>query len=790
MVKKIKKFIFRFYPILVTLFFFLIIFKPIWFNGLIPFPGDLLVTWYFPYKEGGWLDYSSWITRKDFILADVIRQIYPWRVLAIDLFKQGLLPLWNIFSFAGTPLMANLQSSVFYPINILFFFLPNQLAWLGYILLQPIMATLFMYLFIRSCNLSKIAALIAGLGFAFFGYVMVWFEMGIIGHTALYLPLILWALQRFSQTSKSFYLGFIALGIFFSILAGHAQTAVYCILMATLYLLVILFPKLKNKARWQSLLALFLGILLASIQILPTLELMIYSARDSTNSAETFFNYIIPWSHLAMLLAPDFFGNPAAGNFWGKDYAEFMSYSGIVILLFAVIGFYVYHDKKIIRFYLLTAIIATLIAFYEPMARFLFSLKIPVLSTGIPSRTIFVLSVSIILLASYGVEAVYKLKLKKIIIPLSLILGLYFFVWLLVFKLEITPDNLSVTKRNLILPTGIIFMAISAIIFLKKFPKLAILGWLTILLVMSIEYGYFMNKYLPWSKISYVFPEHKFLIELSNISKNSRVHGSYWAGIGTNLAVQWRLQTTEGYDPLHLRRYSEFVKGVAEGKLIKTLPRSDVMLIDDLYKADTYNKRLMLNLLGIEYVLDSASIPYSKWDLRQDSFPPVQYKLIYQKERWKVYRNKKVLPRAAIFYDYHIIKDDEKIITTLSNPKYPYRRNLILEKEIDLPKHKQVILPVKFARYEANMIVLKGKSQYSGLLFLSDNYYPGWQAFVNGKPTEILRANYTFRAVIIPAGEYQVVFKYIPFSFYFGATLSFVALLGLFFLVTKHNSLN
>ena len=69
-------------------------------------------------------------------------------------------------------------------------------------------------------------------------------------------------------------------------------------------------------------------------------------------------------------------------------------------------------------------------------------------------------------------------------------------------------------------------------------------------------------------------------------------------------------------------------------------------------------------------------------------------------------------------------------------------------------------------------------------MVLTDNHSPGWQAHVNGRSTEILRANYTFRAVPVEQGENEVVFEYRPRSFIIGATISvltFVILLALVF---------
>ena len=76
-----------------------LIFFKIFLKGLYPVPGDLLVSFYFPWYSGGWEGYNPWTTRKELLGADSIRQIYPWKEFAAKEFKAGRLPLWNPYTF-------------------------------------------------------------------------------------------------------------------------------------------------------------------------------------------------------------------------------------------------------------------------------------------------------------------------------------------------------------------------------------------------------------------------------------------------------------------------------------------------------------------------------------------------------------------------------------------------------------------------------------------------------------------------------------------------------------------
>ncbi len=70
------------------------------------------------------------------------------------------------------------------------------------------------------------------------------------------------------------------------------------------------------------------------------------------------------------------------------------------------------------------------------------------------------------------------------------------------------------------------------------------------------------------------------------------------------------------------------------------------------------------------------------------------------------------------------------------------------------------------------------------MLVLNDSNYPGWQAYVNGRPAPSVMANYLFRGVLVPEGKSVVEFRYEPLSFRAGgaaALVAFMMLAGLVF---------
>jgi len=768
----------RYWPIVAFALVYLFIFRKVFLSNLVPFPGDLLVTRFFPYAGGGWEGYSPWITNKEFILADVVRQLFPWKVLSMDLIKQGVFPLWNIYSFAGNPLLANLQSAALYPLNIVFLFLRPEFAWILFIMLQPILSTLFMFMFIRSLKLSKLSAIFAGIAFSFIGYIVVWFEMGNIGHAALWLPFILWGMTKFIEENRLRFMAFSAFGLACSILAGHAQTTAYVLLFSLAYFLYMGYPKLSKKQIFIGLAVLLLGISLAAIQIFPSLELMSASPRDAISSTRTYHKFITPWSHAVMMLAPDFFGNPAVGNFWGKDYGEFMSYFGVITLLVAAIGFYTHIKNRLMKLLLGVSFVSFLIAFPTPFPELLFRANIPILSTGLPARTMFLFAFSFVIAGAYGIEAILTMKQKKILPPIVGVLCLYVSMWLIIFVIPIDPLKLAVTKRNIILPTAIVFF-VSALIIWKKYLPRALMLWIVIFACMGFEYSYFLNKYLPIASSTYMFPQHEFIDKLSEIQGSDRAYGYESGRLDTNLFVQWRVMSPEGYDPLYIKRYSELMHAAKTGKLEVDLPRSDALLPESLPNEDSHRKQVILNLLGVRYILDNDGVASSDWDPRPDRFPESRFQLLHQINKRKIYENKNVLPRAAIFHDFAVVQNNSALISKLFDPSFAYNHTLLLEETPSILPKPLPITPAKITSYSSNSIIIDTNATESGMLFLSDNHYPGWEATIDDQPVPILKADYSFRAVELPKGPHRVAFEYKPRSFYIGSIISFVSFLVL-----------
>ena len=138
--------------------------------------------------------------------------------------------------------------------------------------------------------------------------------------------------------------------------------------------------------------------------------------------------------------------------------------------------------------------------------------------------------------------------------------------------------------------------------------------------------------------------------------------------------------------------------------------------------------------------------------------------------------NNDALPRAFLATNYIVETDPQKILVNIFDPNIDLSKTVILEEE---PNIKIASGQAKMTTYEPTKVVVNTNSSENNLLFLSDNYYPGWKAYLNNIETKIYRADFSFRAVPVPAGDNTVIFQYDPMSLKIGAIISILTLCGL-----------
>ena len=807
-----------------------LIFFKLFLKGLYPIPGDLLVSFYFPYYSGGWEGYNSWTTHKEMFGADSIRQIYLWKELAADQFKKGQFPLWNPYTFSGQPLLANFQSSVFYPLNIFYFLTDPRNAWIILIIAQPFLGGFFMFLAARSFKLSKIASLFTSISFMLSSYLITWMENGNVSHSYIWLPLIFWSINNYFNNYKFRYFLTLSASLSMSILAGHPQTAIYLYIITAIYWI---YKSGRNLTRFVILLAaVSLSTLLSAIQLIPTADFYTKSPISLPFAREVFDRAILPYKNLITFFAPDFFGHPASNNFWSQTYGDFTPYIGVLPLIFCLWAIFKLWKLKFIKFATITSVFFIISSAHGPITYLIKTLQIPLLNSTSPSRFMSISMFLMIIIAGFGIEDFLQKSEKanylRSFIKFLFVIGmLYVFMWIftVVGPSFLTPSdtwytNLTVTRRNLIIPslmfTSLLLMSAGIYLFRAKnsgihagdnanhergskyhgiqavcsllFPKikikketkknLIVAGIFTLTLFGGI---YFSNKFLPFAPNKFIFPDHPLFTYLKDNIGINRFYGGGTARVDYNMPTHYQLYVSEGYDTLRLKRYAELLASARNsGKIPVTYLRSDAAFPDE---ENGYRKRLF-DLLGVKFLLDKEDTPKTGQDWDSGKFPNDNVEGFWQDEKFLVYVRQNVLPRVFLTTNYITLKSDQEIIDKVFDKNFDLR-TIILEEEpsIQIQKLEENIVEPKIIKYEPNQATFSTNPKNNSLLFLSDAYDADWHSYIDGKKSNILRADYALRAVAVPAGEHTVDFKYQPKAFVIGAIASLSGILFLIMLI-------
>lgn len=147
-----------------------------------------------------------------------------------------------------------------------------------------------------------------------------------------------------------------------------------------------------------------------------------------------------------------------------------------------------------------------------------------------------------------------------------------------------------------------------------------------------------------------------------------------------------------------------------------------------------------------------------------------------------VYENRLALPRAYLVDSYVQVPNSEEKSLLMTARLAPKLTSLVVLEDA-APSFPSAADSTGFSgqaqivRYENEEVELRVGAQSPSLLVLTDNFYPGWTATVDGVKTPIWRANSLFRAVEVPAGSHTVVFRYRPASLRWGAAISGLTLL-------------
>jgi len=698
-------------------------------------------------------------------------QFVPWREMAFALLRRGVVPLWNPYSGMGAPLLANYQSAVFYPPHWLHFLLPVAEVQTLIVITHLILAAFGMQRFMRRLGRSSFAQAVAALAFSLSGYMIARAGFLSITVTAAWLPWLMEGGERLctaSETGAAYRRNVLLLGCLLGMqwLAGHAQTAWYSIVLLAAW---VLWRGGVSQSRKQRLCifagfgaAGVLGFLLAAVQLLPTLEYLLQSTRAAQVDEAFALTYSFwPW-RITGLLAPDLFGNPARGGYWGyANYHEDAIYLGVLPFLLALHGIRCgwkkqCDDHELVRFFSLVTPAVLLLALGKntPLFPFLFR-HIPTFGMfQAPTRWNLLLVFSLSVLAGVGADAWKPPREKALywtrlgtagaaIIGVAALLGRTlvgdvtdsFIRAFAAAGIGLTAAGLLSLTRKREMNTAWLAAAAAVVLVdllyagsgLNPVVSSGVYQGKTHLSALVADgHRIYMDSDLEY--------DLKFNVLFRFESFDSELPPALFRETGIpNVAMLDDIPSANNFDPLLPERYVTWMEAMEEVPL------------------ETAAAMLQLMDVGWRAVEDDAAPS----GVRYTPFPDAS----------RVRLVPSAVPAAS---------GEEALEYVLSGNFDPDNVVVLETNDGELPSGSggTVELLPDGSPNSASIEVL---SDDGGWLLLSDSVYPGWEALLDGEAAELLTADYLFRAVWVPAGEHAVTFQYRSTAFQVGAGLSLLS---------------
>lgn len=684
---------------------------------------------------------------------DLVSFLYPmYRFMARSL-ASGDLPLWNPHLYGGAPFAADNQSGLFYPLNLALVMLQPDLSYRMlelFAALQYFLAGAAMYAGLRWIErrpVSRPAALAAALTFMFSDLFITHFGNLNMVTAAAWLPLVFFPFRRALAEQR---LGWaVVAGVFLGIaaLAGHIQPLLHMTLAVGLYWVYHMGSHWRCGLRSLvdrcavPLVVMVTAVGLSAPVLLPGYEMARWSVRTDLSYQQA-SEYSLPPEGLVGILVPAYHGRGPRG-FWGPWPRVEVGYVGIAPLLLALFAVFLRRDR-LARFAFLLAILATLLALgnHTPLHGWFYRWVPGMDMLRAPARTIYLLDFALALLTALGLDAVIApagqrpgvARLVARVAPWLVAVVVAGALWSAYQALAIRPDDEQLAARLLARGQGILF----AVAVLLACVMLAVVGRRTAvrrpLLALAFCGIIFVDLYvqgahteLETNDPTVGFNHSEVVAFLNNDPDTYRIDTRTGiAGVWQpDLSLMVGIDDVAGiYNPLVLADYDRYWEGLGS----RSTPLYDFL-----------NVKYLVGLKDV--VLD-----WDKFELAFDGDPQVN-----------VYRNIRDLPRAALIHHAQVAETHDHAFELIQREEFDPATMVVIEDGPALAAAgTSSTSTARIVSYANDELTIETNAGAAGYLVLSEVYYPGWHATVDGEPVQVHRANYAFRAVLVPAGSHTV----------------------------------
>ncbi len=724
---------------------------------------------------------------------------YSFREFAARSLREGNgFPTWNPFQFGGMPYVAAMHGDIFYPTFLLRMMLPTDIAMTWGFIIHTVLAGYFTFGFLRASGVRFQAAIIGGVAYLLSGAVASYPSPGHDSKlfVSALLPAALWALVRGIRDGRRSAWGGLAIVVGLAVLSPHPQLLQYMLLACGAYALFItLRPYALDAGRTVApapapgsersqagkggiarfsrlgvaLLAVLLGGAIGAVQYLPVMEYVPWSPRSGGKGYDYATSFSFPLEETINLYLPQFSG--ILEQYWGRNGIHFHSeYAGVVALVLALFAFgggLVNRHRPHAWFWLGTLVVSLLWAWGggTPFYRLVYEVVPGSKYFRAPSTILYVFAFSTAVLAAFGAERVLAGRTSVRYASAWAMFALLMAV--LTTGGGFTNIGMSLMgdeRADLILANAgsvtagawrsaaFVMAAVGVMLGVAReriSPRWA--GWALAALVAldlwSVERHYW--RFSPRADTIFADDEIvRFLKEQPQparvialpLSDNMAGHDPFIMG---DALMHHEIRGVLGYHGNELGRYQELY-GKAEGMQSVANPNFWSLTNARFFYTNTPQSPFQGAKLVAGPVRNAAGTMTYLYELPGE--------------------------HPAAWVAPLVVKlGDATTRATLLNPLFDVKRVAIFDssanvaaKPVNSPLPPAVEFGVDIGRYDAGAIdlTLRGSAPAASALVVSENFYPGWSAMVDGKPAAVGRANFTLIGVELPAGAREVQLRF------------------------------
>ncbi len=684
---------------------------------------------------------------------DLAEQVLPWFDVQAREWHAHRFPLWDPAMWAGQPLVGQAQPGAVYPLNWLLFLMPlhrghismDALAW--YFVVIRFMAALFCYWLCRDLGCSRAASFIGGLAFALSGILGTtgWPQMA---NGMVWIPLVFLFLLRAARGRSVLANGALSgafLGI--SFLSGHHQAPTFtavAFLGVWLYLIFRRGPRPDvQMVRAAALALLFVG-LCGAMQILPAMEYGRLAKRWAGASDALAWNQPVPYYVHAQYDLKPF---SLLGTVFPGVKRHYDPYVGVVALALAILGiatFWRESRARIVGAVGLGAIVYALGA-NSVFHGFLYAVVPGLEKARSPSAAVVLFAFGIAVLAAFGFDRLSSPEPSPW--PRRIMLGALGFggVTIVIVQAVLFSHELKFPTDDRVILTAFIALGLAALFYCCRRQSLS-RGAANALLAMLL------------------------LLELGNNSGYDIVHRTdqgreMWLNhLRSNGDIAEFLKRQPGHQRIDVAG-DAFAQNWGAWNGLETRMGWLASVTRNVLESEFFSDRGRM-IYGVAYTIAAGPPP-----------PDAGREVFTGASGMKVYQRDDAFPRAWAVHNLVRVPSQGAGNVMIGERLHEFRNMAVME---TAPPKLEACESghVRLIEHLPARVAIEAEMNCTGMVVLSDTYFPGWRALVDGQSTPIHEVNGAFRGVVVPRGKHVITMRYRPMSLALGALLTLLGVAG------------